>query len=365
MVARLSDSFDWFIVTRDRDSGDPAPYAGVSVAEWTSVGGARVYYLPPEQLNAIALRRVVNSIPFDAMYLNSFFDPLFSTVPLALRRMRAIEVRPTLLAPRGEFSPGALALKSAKKRSYRLVAGGLGLHRDLIWQASSDVERSDIIRALKVSAADVYVAQDLAPPPPPLGDRRQSSEGLSLVFLSRISPMKNLRFALEVLRSVRVPVRFDIYGPAPDEGYAQQCVEIASTLPAHIAVRFMGEVAPDEVHGVLGRYDLMFLPTLGENYGHSIHEALVSGTPVLISDRTPWRALGQDNAGFDLPLGDPQGFAEAIAQYSQLSEAERQMMRRCARARGLRKSEELGDLAANKKLFDRLVRASPHREVRI
>jgi hypothetical protein len=32
----------------------------------------------------------------------------------------------------------------------------------------------------------------------------------------------------------------------------------------------------------------MILPTLGENFGHVIAESLLSNTPVLISDKTPW-----------------------------------------------------------------------------
>ena len=34
-------------------------------------------------------------------------------------------------------------------------------------------------------------------------------------------------------------------------------------------------------------YDLLFLPTKGENFGHVILESMSAGTPVLISDTTP------------------------------------------------------------------------------
>jgi glycosyltransferase involved in cell wall biosynthesis len=41
---------------------------------------------------------------------------------------------------------------------------------------------------------------------------------------------------------------------------------------------------------ILHKYDLFILPTLNENFGHSIVESLSVGTPVLISDNTPWRS---------------------------------------------------------------------------
>ena len=51
--------------------------------------------------------------------------------------------------------------------------------------------------------------------------------------------------------------------------------------------------------------DLFFLPTRGENFGHVIAEALSVGTPVLISDQTPWRKLAAVGLGHDLPLAVP------------------------------------------------------------
>ena len=66
----------------------------------------------------------------------------------------------------------------------------------------------------------------------------------------------------------------------------------------------MGEVKHEKLHALLHEYDVMLLPTLGENFGHAIIEALDAGLPVVISDRTPWRNLEQAGVGADLPLED-------------------------------------------------------------
>jgi glycosyltransferase involved in cell wall biosynthesis len=59
-------------------------------------------------------------------------------------------------------------------------------------------------------------------------------------------------------------------------------------------------------------YDLLFLPTAGENYGHVVVEALSAGVPVLLSDQTPWRCLQEKGIGWDIPLSDTNRFVEAI-----------------------------------------------------
>jgi glycosyltransferase involved in cell wall biosynthesis len=69
----------------------------------------------------------------------------------------------------------------------------------------------------------------------------------------------------------------------------------------------------------LAAHDLFFLPTRGENFGHAIYEALASGIPVLISDRTPWRNLESLGVGWDLPLNAPDKFRHVIEKQSKLS----------------------------------------------
>src|SRR5262249_46684314 len=45
-----------------------------------------------------------------------------------------------------------------------------------------------------------------------------------------------------------------------------------------------------------------FFPTLGENFGHAIFDALAVGCPVIVSDATPWQELSGKGAGWSLPL---------------------------------------------------------------
>ena len=73
--------------------------------------------------------------------------------------------------------------------------------------------------------------------------------------------------------------------------YWEKCQRIIDDLPENIQVKYNGTIGHEKVVREMASHDLFFLPTLGENFGHVIFEALAAGCPILISDQTPWRNL--------------------------------------------------------------------------
>lgn len=61
------------------------------------------------------------------------------------------------------------------------------------------------------------------------------------------------------------------------------------------------------------------MPTQGENYGHVFIEALSSGTPILLSDQTPWRNLKDKGIGWDIPLARKDRFIHALQAFNHLN----------------------------------------------
>ncbi|MHB9149547.1 MAG: glycosyltransferase family 4 protein [Thermoleophilia bacterium] len=325
MVDHLGDELDFRIVTADRDALDTESYPDVDIDEWNTVGKAQVFYASPRTQSLVNLVRLIRGTPHDVLYLNSFFSPGFTLRPLLARRLGLIPRRPVVLAPRGEFSEGAFALKRWKKQPYKTVARALGLYRDLTWQASSEYEAKDIREAAKWTANRISVAPDLPPGPRAVSGvgrprRKGPGDSLRVCFVSRISPMKNLDYALRVLAQVQSSIEFTIVGPIRDNGYWQKCRSIIASMPENVKVEIRGSVQHAQVASVLADHDLFFLPTRGENYGHAIAEALAVGTPVLIADTTPWRGLGEAGVGWDLPLDDQQLFVDAIEKAAVVTE---------------------------------------------
>jgi len=358
MVEQLNDAIDFSIITRDCDLGNDIAYENVCVDQWNAMGPTRVFYLSNGWRSLLRLRYLLSDTPCDVIYLNSLFSPRFTILPLLLRRLGFVPRHPFILAPRGELSLGAMAIKSPKKRLYLRTARMIGLLKGGLWQASTPFEEEDIRRWFP--NARVQVVQDIpgkAPAPPNARDTKLPGE-LNMVFLSRISRKKNLDGALRMLAGVRGHVRFDIYGPKEDPVYWKHCEQLIEHSPGHIEVRYRGTVTHEEVSRVFSRAHLFLFPTHGENYGHVIHESLLAGCPVLTSDQTPWRNLRRLGIGWDLSLAHPKAFGDALQHCVDLNEEAFLELSRAARKYGLASGVNDDLKKENTLLFSHAVSAS-------
>lgn len=351
LVDRLGDEIDFKIVTSDRDSQDADPYPDVPIDQWSKLGGASVFYMSPHRRSFSDFLSLLRDTEYDAVYLNSFFASPWTLYPLLARRLGLIGPCPVLLAPRGELAIGALSLGRWKKKPFMKLAKLVGLYKGLIWQGSSAYEVEDIRREMNGIAREVIEAPDLMPIFRTEGLECVSASSshassLRIVFLARISPMKNLEFALECLAEAGIECSLDIYGTISDLTYWESCRRLIAELPSSVCVKYCGVLPHERVISVLSSYDLYFLPTRGENFGHSIIEALAAGVPVLISDRTPWRGLREAGIGADISLDNRDEFLREIRRFARLDVTERQA--RSARARRYAESISNDQVAVGK-----------------
>jgi glycosyltransferase involved in cell wall biosynthesis len=317
LVDRFCDRYDFFIVTRNYDSRtDTAPYTSVVTNDWNEVGPALVMYLPNEALISAKLAQIVEDVMPDGIFLNSFFST--PCVKLLIARRRGfIGNIPVVLAPCGELSPGAVELKRWKKYPFIAFSKAVALHRDIIWKASTDRERTDI-QQLMGRRLQPFIAPDLPPreilPAFLITDKPVKNKGSArLIFLSRISRKKNLRFLLERLSTITDGfIELTIAGPAEDVDYFEECRKLVKALPPNITVRIVGAVHYDEGLKLLTNSHFFVLPTLNENFGYVMLEAMSAGCPLLISDRTVWGNIINQHAGWVVPLGDPAGWESAL-----------------------------------------------------
>lgn len=315
LVEHLGDDFEFKIITYDRDLHDHKPYNNVVISNWNLVGKAKVYYTPHKFFSFRHLIRLIKSLEYDVIYLNSFFHPYFTIQLLFARRFNLLPDKPIVIAPRGEFSEGAINLKKVKKALYVKLAKLIGLYEKLIWQASSIHEKNDIKRVMGRIAEHIFIAPNLPPSFKGIELKQREYEldnSLRVIFLSRISPKKNLEFALKVLSKINFSVIFDIYGPIEDQSYWEKCKLLMDDVNHKVLVRYQGSVRNEDVIDTFSRYDLFFFPSHGENFGHVILESMLAGTPVLLSDTTPWRNLEMKGVGWDFSLLDESEFIRAL-----------------------------------------------------
>ncbi|GMV37984.1 MAG: hypothetical protein AMXMBFR61_24920 [Fimbriimonadales bacterium] len=351
LVEALGDEHRFSIFTRDRDLGDDQPYSQVSYDQWLDQGRFRIYYASPRNQGVRSILSRIREVRPDVIYLNSFFSR-FTIRVLVLRRFGMLGGIPVVLAPRGEFSVGALGLKARKKLPFLRTAKALRLYDGLLWHMSTD-EEAQMVQA-KMGPVWHVVASDLPEMgcgvPERLPSRGEKRAGhANFVYLSRIHPMKNLLYAVDRLASIGGEYHLAIYGPVADAEYMTRCMNALAELPHAADWEYAGVVAPDQVIPTLAAHHFLLLPTQGENFGHVTIEALWAGCPVLISDRTPWKSLG--DAGWVIPLEDHAAW-EAALQDCIAMDQEEFVRRSKAAVRFAREFTASSDMVeANRRLF--------------
>ncbi|MET8119610.1 glycosyltransferase [Micromonospora sp. NPDC005189] len=298
MLHLASDDIETSLLTRDRDLGCSDPYPGLS-GSWARVGRTNVFYLGvrrPEHWRS--LWRFLREGRFDLLYVNSVWSA-FSILPMVAAGLGLLRVGRILVAPRGEFGAAALRVHGVRKRIFLVGWRWMLLDRRVLWHATTPAEAADIRRVLPRARIGV-VAVSRGPEPDRAPAELPATRHARLVFIGRISPMKNLDLLLAALAFVPVPVRLDIYGPVEDPAYWRRCREHLAALPESVAVSYRGELPPEQVRGTFSRYDAFVLPTRGENFGNAIAESLSACCPVLCSDQTPWTAVLRDGGGLVL-----------------------------------------------------------------
>ncbi len=319
LVAHLHDRFDFYVVSSDRDYLEEQPYPHVKIGETEQVGAARVRYLSPRERSFRSIRKTVKQLAPDRVYINGMFSPTFSIYPLMAARSLGL---PTTVAPRGMLAPGALAIKPMKKKVFLNALSLLGAYKSVEFHATNAVESAQIRRHIGLNAqiAEVPNIPGLTQIERANATTHKNKNHLNVLTTARLAREKNIAFALECLAELPDHIRVNqtFIGSAYDEKYAGQCGELAQKLPDHVRVEFSGPKPPREVAEKLGESHLFFLPTLGENYGHAIIEALLAGVPALISDRTPWRNLVRDGLGLDADLAEKRIFVDYLVKLAEM-----------------------------------------------
>ncbi len=315
LVDELGDQYNFFIACYDRDLGDIEPYKNIETNEWNKVGKAQVWYVKENNFTIFELRQLYKEK--DLIYLCGCFND-YAIKTLLLNRIGSVKA-PVVVAAMGLFSPLAFKLKYRKKKAYVDVFNFLGVFDRVSWSVSTERELAEVGEYIKVRK--YFIARDLprkiikvyAP-------KYKKTNEIRIIFLSRISPKKNLKYALQVLSEIPMnyKVIFDIYGPNEDKSYWKQCQLVAQGLPKNVQWQYCGSVEADNVIDTFRKYQLFLFPTLGENYGHVILEAFGGGCLCLLSDQTPWLNLGKLQVGRALPLNDKGAFVDYVISIAKM-----------------------------------------------
>jgi len=318
----LGNGIKFVFVTRDRDLGDKSQFPGIQTDKWLNHADINIFYIQKRTVYLFKIFSLLRTTKFDLIYLNSFFSINFSILIMIIAKLM-LNKKPILLAPRGEFSPGFLSIKSMKKRSYFCLVKLLNLYNNIYWHASNVEEKTNILKIFPKYKNRIFIATNITDLEIDLGETKRPKKvkgKLNICFISRIHKGKNLHIAIDVINKLKGNINFDIYGPVHTESYWDVCLSAIKKSPKNITINYMGYIEHKDVRKTLYNYDIFFLPTLGENYGHIILEALSTGCPVLTSNHTPWNDIEKYNAGWivkDNCSSEYVNLLNRIAEYSE------------------------------------------------
>ncbi len=314
LVSLLNNNFDILICTKDSDFGDTKPYKDIEQDKITKYKEYNVIYL--SNMNKQSLSKVIDDFNPDLLYLNSFFS---TTTQIVMFLNKLTFKKKLIVAPRGELQENALNIKKAKKSIYLFIYKLFRLYKNTSFHSTDTIETKSIKDIFGIDAITQLQNAVKLHKFEPLIKRENE---LKIIFVSRVSRKKNLHYALNLLKNIKYDIVFDIYGPKEDMDYWNECQDIIDSLPKNIHISYKGSLAQNEIVNKMREYHAFLFPTLSENFGHVIVEAMQSGLVPIISDQTPWLNLDDINAGWDIPLSNEKLYIKAIEQLYEISSEE-------------------------------------------
>ena len=316
---------EFFVLTRNYDVKKTDSY-DLPINTWTKKKYFKIKYIKSFFFYFFSLKKDLEEIKPDLIYANSFFDIFLYLHYIFYFSFSSKKNIPILIAPRGEFSPGAKKIKKIRKFLYLKLVNFFPLYRNIFFHATSDYEKTLINKNIKqlsaISSAggiiknDVLVAENI----PNFNDTPKKSiqsfkDEMNICFISRISKMKNLPFALDVLKHVNTKYSFTIYGPIEDYEEWEICKAKIKKIK-NFSIKYKGAIKASDVYTTLLNFDLLFVPSRGENFGHIFIESLEAGVPVLTSDQTPWTWVNDEKAGGAFTLSNFDRYVKFLESYS-------------------------------------------------
>ena len=218
--------------------------------------------------------------------------------------------KPLVISPLGHLDAWSLARNPWRKRLVRALVEDRNWRAARAWVAKSYRE-AEQIRALGLPGIIRVIPNGMDPAhyaapfdPAPILDLHPALRGRRvLLFLSRLHPKKGLPLLLTAWRALatRFPDWILLVAGDPDSPHGREVVDGARDLVAAGRVVFAGAVQGRLKDAALGAAHLFVLPSLSENFGQVVLEALASGLPAIVSRACPWGEIESRECGWWVP----------------------------------------------------------------
>ncbi len=234
-------------------------------------------------------------------FINGLFIPRLSILP-------ALICKNIIISPRGMLINDTLGQKAIFKRLYLFLLKKV-ISNNAIWHATDQAEVSDIKRFFGENTRIELITNIPVQPLDIIAKNQKKIGSLKLIYFSLVVEKKGLLTSIQNLKALNLPIHLDIFGSVKDQSYWKLCLNEINQNTSLATFNYRGHANPADAQTILANYDAFILLTKGENFGHAIYESLSVGTPVILSNKTPWKfdssanppgwIINNDNDGID------------------------------------------------------------------
>ena len=314
----FGDVFDIKVVTTNHDYNIKTPYTGITQG-WNIYEKSKVLYLADNEFNYTTYSKIVKEEQPILIYASGTITSFFNYNKDFIQVAKKNNI-PILITPDGDICDNAIKIKKWKKVLAIFLVKVFHAYNNVWFQATLLNEKENLIKYLKIDEKKIFLLPNLPCMLKNRGKHKKEKDSLRLVYSSRIQTIKNLKCAIQAVNLVDLKITFDIYGPCENEQYWDECKQLIAKSPTNVSIRYCGDLSPKQARYIAKDYDCFILPTMSENYGYSIEEAIAIGCPVLLSKgTTPWDDIDAV-AGFTAPYDRPELFARKIKILAEMNQ---------------------------------------------
>jgi glycosyltransferase involved in cell wall biosynthesis len=244
------------------------------------------------------LQSILDRNSADILHDHCIWLPMNSEVTSLATRNRI----PLVVTLHGMLEPWALQVGKHKKRLAWLLYQRKNLEKAAVLHATTETEALNV-RRLGIRKPIAVVPYIIRLPELSIRDPQQPERIRTILFLSRIHPKKGLLNLIRAMSKVN-PLGWQIVIAGPDEeGHRTEVEREIEKLGLKEKCRFLGPVTNESKWDLYREADLFVLPTLSENFGIVVLEALSCGVPVITTTGAPWRDLEVYRCGWWIQPG--------------------------------------------------------------